>query len=380
MKKIKIALCVRDMKIGGVESVMIRTMEMLLKNKDLEIVVVTYSKIKEPVYLKWFLSHPEVKLYALYPFKWLATDLAHFFLLRLIQHFCRDLYRWSKRTFIGFRNIKDVDVFIDYYNFSFDKEFKRLTKPKLVWWHSSIDNFISGNYIKYMNDYDKLIALTDGFVKDFKKLYPNYANKIIRIYNPIDIKYAVKRSEETSGPKGKYFCCVSRLYADKDITTLLNGFNIFWLNNNKPNVNLYVIGDGSFRSRYEQMAKALSSGHNIIFTGALMNPFGYMRNALANILSSLSEGLPTVLIEAGSVGTLNIASDCRNGPSEILFDGAGGLLFTPGDANALAECMDKVFNKKVPIKKMKKITYDGLCRFDAGEVSKQITKLIKSYV
>ena len=46
MKKIKIAFCVRDMKIGGVESVMIRTMEKLLENKNLEIVVITYSKIK----------------------------------------------------------------------------------------------------------------------------------------------------------------------------------------------------------------------------------------------------------------------------------------------------------------------------------------------
>ena len=93
MKKIKIAFCVRDMKIGGVESVLIRTLDELVKNKHLELFVVTYAKVKEPVYLDWFAAHPNVHLFTLYPSRWLGTDLAHFFLLRLIQHWCRDVYR-----------------------------------------------------------------------------------------------------------------------------------------------------------------------------------------------------------------------------------------------------------------------------------------------
>ena len=105
-----------------------------------------------------------------------------------------------------------------------------------------------------------------------------------------------------------------------------------------------------------------------------------MRGSMANILSSRSEGLPTVLIEAAAVDTLNISSDCKNGPNDILYEGKGGLLFEAGDAKALAECMDAVFNKKVPINKMKQIAHNGLKRFDAGQISKQIIKLIKSYV
>ena len=58
MKKMKIAFCVRDMKVGGVESVLIRTMDMLLKNRNIELYVITYVNIKEQVYLDWFKSHP----------------------------------------------------------------------------------------------------------------------------------------------------------------------------------------------------------------------------------------------------------------------------------------------------------------------------------
>ena len=379
MKKLKIAFCVRDMKVGGVESVMIRTLDELIKNKKLDIVVITYSKIKEPIYQKWFVEHPNVPVYTLYPSKWLGTDLAHFFLLRIVQHLCRDVYRWWLRTRHGVRGAGDIDVYIDYYNFSFNSEFRAIKKPKIAWWHASINTFVSGNYIRYLKNYDAMVALTDGFVDEFRKLYPEYQNRILRIYNPLDLKSVVDKSGAGVRPRGKYFVCVSRLYADKDITTVLRAFDRFWDKNNRPNVKLFIIGDGSFRNRYEELARTLGAGKNIVFTGALANPFGYMRGAMANILSSYSEGLPTVLVESGALATVNISSDCKNGPREILCDGAGGLLFTPGSVDELAACMSDVFKGRVNVKKMTRVAQNGLGRFDSDIISDQIIKLIKSY-
>lgn len=380
MKKIKIAFCVRDMKIGGVESVLIRTLDELVKNKHLELFVVTYAKVKEPVYLDWFAAHPNVHLFTLYPSRWLGTDLAHFFLLRLMQHWCRDVYRWWLRVLHGLRGAGDIDLYVDYYNFSFNSEFKNVRKPKIAWWHASINTFVSGKYIRYMKNYDMMVALTDGFTDEFKKIYPEYADKVMRIYNPLDLKSVAAASDVAVRPRGKYFSCVSRLYADKDIPTVLRAFDIFWNQNNRPNVKLFIIGGGSFREKYEQLAGTLSAGKNIIFTGPLANPFGYMRGAMANILSSFSEGLPTVLVESAAVGRVNIASDCKNGPREILFDGAGGLLFRPGNADELAACMSDVYNEKIDVRKMQKLAREGLARFDADVISEQILALIKSYV
>ena len=380
MSVVTVAFCLRDMKVGGVESVFIRTLENLLKFKDIKIKFISYVKIKEPLYENWFRKHPEIETNVLYPCKWLGTNLNHFFLVRLFQHPLRDFYRWFKRVFINKKYFKDVDIFIDYYNFSFYEELKKIQKPKITWWHSSVDVFISGDYINYMKNYDKLVALTDGFIKEFNNKWPEYKDKIIRIYNPIDIKDIYKKAKVADKPKEKkYFVCLSRLYADKDINTLINAFNDFWLENKKPEVTLFIIGDGSFAKRYKEYANSLPVKNNIIFTGTMPNPFGYMKNSIANILSSRSEGLPTVLIEANALNIFNISSDCRNGPSEILLNGKAGFLFEPGNVYQLKKCLSIVWNKKVDTRKMVKKAYDSLNRFDANKITKQIIKLIRSY-
>ena len=46
-----------------------------------------------------------------------------------------------------------------------------------------------------------------------------------------------------------------------------------------------------------------------------------------------------VLVEALACGCRIVASDCETGPSEILGRGKYGLLFTPGNARELRDCM-----------------------------------------
>lgn len=380
MKKLKVAFCLRDMKIGGVESVFINTVESLLARGDVEVFVLTYARIRTPLYAKWFAAHPHVHTAALYPSRFLGTDLSHFFLLRLVQHFCRSVYRHIRRFLINWDQWRDIDVFVDYYNFSFAREFKKVPMPKIVWWHSSLQQFIKQNAVQYMSNYDLMVALTPGFVSDFKKMYPQYANKITHIFNPMDISSVVARAQNADRVDvNNYFVCVSRLYADKDINTLLRGFNKFWCDNGKPDVKLVIVGDGSWADRYKAMANASGAASNIIFTGSLSNPFGYMKNAIANILSSYSEGLPTVLIEGAILKTLNISSDCQNGPRDILLDGLGGMLYNPGDADALAKCMLDAWRGGVDVDNMICAAYNELNRFDADVVSNQIYDLLKKY-
>lgn len=380
MKKLKIAFCLRDMKIGGVENVFINTLENLLARGDTEIFVLTYARVREPLYAKWFETHPQVHTAVLYPSRFLGTDLSRFFLLRLVQYFCRAVYRCVRRFLINWDKWRDIDVFVDYYNFSFWREFKKVPLPKIVWWHSSLQQFIVQNAVKYMSDYDLMVALTPGFVADFKKMYPQYAHKITHMFNPVDADAIVARSEKAARVKfDNYFVCVSRLYADKDINTLLRAFNKFWCDNGRPDVKLVIIGDGSYMDKYKAQANACEAASQIVFTGRLANPFGYMKNAIANILSSYSEGLPTVLTEGAVLKTLNISSDCQNGPRDILLDGRGGMLYVPGDADALAKCMTDAWRGGIDVDKMICAAHDGVGRFDSNVISNQIYDLLKKY-
>ena len=375
MKKLKVAFCLRDMQLGGVESVLIKVLTMLQKSKNIDLSVITYVNIKTEIYKKFFENNADIKLYTLYPCSWLGTRLPHFFVARILMHVLRDLYRGIKRLCGAFARFNDIDVFIDYHDFGFASEFRRVKKAKkIAWFHSSVNVFIKRNFIKKLKYYDRLVVLTDACAHDLMELYPQAQDKIVRIYNPLNVNNVRKMADSPINIKGKYFCCVSRLSVDKDIITLLNGFDLFW-NQNKPNVNLVIVGDGDKSKYFQQYAKNLSAKNNILFVGAQNNPYPYMKNALANILSSYGEGLPTVCVESGAVSTLNIASDCKYGPREILLDGLAGLLFEPGNAKQLAECLDMVWNKTIDVSSMIDSFDNAIDRFDEKQISKQIISL-----
>ena len=377
MKKTKIAFCLRDMQLGGVESVLIRTLDKLSKYKNIDISMITYVNVKEAQYVEYFRTHPNIKCYSLYPCPFLGTQLPHFFLWRLIIHFMRSIYRTFKRQFV-MRRFKDIDVFIDYHDFGFAKELKYIkTAKKIAWFHSSINVFIKRQFINKINVYDKIVVLTDEFINSFDAIYPNQKQNLIRIYNPIDIDDIKQKSnQKIKAIKGDYFCAVSRLTPDKDIKTLLSGFDLFWNKNNQPNIKLVIVGDGNKKEEYKNYAQGLKACEQIVFVGIQKNPFAYMKGAMAHILSSYGEGLPTVLIESMVVETVNVAGYCKCGPREILLDGRAGMLFEPGNSVQLAECMGDIYNNKINVKKMIDEATKSLKRFDADEIVKEIKKLI----
>lgn len=377
-KKIKVVFCLRDMQLGGVESVLVRTLEQLVLRDDMEISFVSYVDIKESVYRDWFAAHPEIKRYVLYPCSWLGTKLKRFFLARIVQHVMRDIYRGVRRTFFRHHILHGADVVVDYYDFDFRKELCRVRAKRVAWWHSSINKFLANrSYAKHVKNYDLFVSLTDGFVDEFKVRWPEYKNKIVRVYNPVDIADIRRRIAMAGLPNyGKYFVSVARLSLDKDIETILRGFDMFWRNNNRPDVCMLFVGGGDI-DKYRAIADTFEAREKFVFLGAQKNPFGFMRGAMAHILSSRAEGMGVVLVEAMLAGTLNIASDCKNGPREILMDGKAGLLFRPGDADGLAQHMENVWKNDVPVDSMIKMAEKSCNRFNAENIIPSVVDVIK---
>lgn len=375
MKKKKIAICLRDMQVGGAEAVCIRMLDALLRQDKYEFVLITYVDLHEKMYLDWFRAHPEIKRIALYPSRFFGTRLAHFLPLRLIQHACRSLYRGYRRMRVNDKTFADIDLFVDFYDFGFEREFRKLNKPKIAWWHSSINKFLGGDYIARMNTYDKLVMLTDGATNELCDRYPDMAGRVVRIYNPIDIDDIRARTDAAPTPiYGEYFCAVARLSRDKDIATILYAFDAFWRGAGRPDIKMVFVGDGDRADEYKSIAASLAAANQFVFAGAQSNPFIYMRGARAHILSSHGEGLGLVVIEALAAGCLNIASDCQNGPREILLDGKIGLLFAPGDVDALARAMSDAWtgrNTKISSANVRR----SLARFDGDNVARDIMRL-----
>lgn len=130
---------------------------------------------------------------------------------------------------------------------------------------------------------------------------------------------------------------VGRLQRQKDFPTLLNAFAKVAAR--RP-ARLLILGEGPERAVLEALVKGLGLEERVQLPGAIGNPYPYMARATAFVLSSRWEGLPTVLIEALSLGVPVIATDCPSGPREILASGKYGELVPVGDVEALARAMD----------------------------------------
>lgn len=369
-KHIKVAFCIPNMIIGGVETVFVDTIDELLKNHDLDITIITHAKIRESVYVDWLKSHPELPVFVYYPMCNWFEDLAPKCrgILKPIRRILFSLYKKYRRVIL-YRKFRDIDVFVDYKNFEFFKELHHLDKPKIAWVHASLSYFESNNIFSRLPQYTKIVAITDEFVDDFRAEYPQYANKIVRIYNPLDVTAIQSRAKLATSPRGKYFCHVSRLVDGKDIKTLLDGFDLFAKSH--KNIKLYIVGDGPKAPEFKKHASELKSSKQIVFMGALDNPFGLMHGAIANILSSKYEGFGMVPVESMALGTLIISSNYKCGAKEILEDGKNGLLFDIGNAQMLADCMSKALDSKFKEKLIKR-AYKSLSRFSIKKISKQI--------
>lgn len=372
-----ITFCIPNMVIGGVETVFETTIDALAKNPDIDIRIVTHARVREPLHKQWLKSHPEIPVYVCYPLQnWFQDLVQHcrFFPLRQIRKIAFSLYKKYRRVILRHRHIFDnTDVIIDYKNFEFFKELRHVKRPKIAWAHSAMSYFESIGAFSRLPIYDVIVGITDDFVTDFKHQFPQYANNIVRIYNPINIAAIRARAACADTPDDKYFCHVSRLVDGKDIKTLLRAFDAFAAD--ADDTKLYIVGDGNRADDFKKYASELKSCDRIVFTGALSNPYGIMRGAIANILSSEFEGFGMVLVESLALDVPCISSKCKNGPREILMDGAAGFLFTVGDATELTTAMSTIANKHCDIDTLHKNMAASLVRFDPRMVAIDIADL-----
>lgn len=197
---------------------------------------------------------------------------------------------------------------------------------------------------------DAIVGVSRGVARDLEFLVGMTEGKVNTIYSAIVDNELIARAkaplEHTWFQEGcpPVFLAVGRLSAQKDFSTLIKAFELV---RRQRAVRLLILGEGKLRSELEAMVKTLGINENVSLPGFVKNPYAYMSRASAFVLSSLWEGLPTVLIEAMACGCPVISTDCPSGPTEILEEGIYGPLVPVGDAIALSEAMLRVLDAPV---------------------------------
>jgi len=113
---------------------------------------------------------------------------------------------------------------------------------------------------------------------------------------------------------------------------------------------LSILGDGPERSNLVELVDELELSEQVHFLGFVNNPYQVIKNADLFVLCSHLEGFPNALIEAMALGKPVIATDCTDGPREILALtnnialgeyrlAEHGLMVNVGDPPALAKAM-----------------------------------------
>jgi glycosyltransferase involved in cell wall biosynthesis len=102
---------------------------------------------------------------------------------------------------------------------------------------------------------------------------------------------------------------------------------------------LIVLGQGPQLGALIRLSQELGISEEVAFPGFVSSPQSYLREAGLFVLSSRSEGLPLVLVEAMACGCPVVSTDCSSGPVEILEGGRYGPLVPVDDTEALVEAM-----------------------------------------
>ncbi|MBZ9557582.1 glycosyltransferase [Halomonas coralii] len=218
----------------------------------------------------------------------------------------------------------------------------------------------------------RVIAVSRGIADLLAKRLERHhvrPQRVTVIPNAVPLQSLAALSEETPAtplPTTPYFVHVGRLSSVKNQALLLQAFARADL----P-VELVIIGDGDKRQSLEQLARELGVAERVHFLGQQTNPYPWMANARAFVLSSKVEGLGLVLIESLALGTQCVVTDAPGGIREVLPAAQTRLIARPS-VESLADKMREALEHPVTVDP------EWAARFDERGIAQDFLALLSS--
>ena len=181
-------------------------------------------------------------------------------------------------------------------------------------------------------------------------------NKLIAIHNGIGAIdfiekatardfFITKNPALTTYKNSLWIGAIGELHKNKGYEYLLEAFGNLARTVLAKNVPLVIIGEGEERQRLENLARTVlaknataSQTEKVFFLGQIPDASRYLKAFDVFALTSIKEGLPYVLLEAGLAGLPVVASDI-GGISEIIEDKKTGILTKSRDALVIADSL-----------------------------------------
>lgn len=151
------------------------------------------------------------------------------------------------------------------------------------------------------------------------------------VISPKTIVFKKNEPIESKYNNKKIIVVIGRLTKQKNFSFLLHCFAS--RKTRHHDYHLLILESGEEENKLKQTIHNLGISNSVDLLGYKENSYKYLNKADRFILSSLWEDPGFVLLEAAYLNVPIIASDCLNGPTEILKNGLGGFLFKNNNQN-----------------------------------------------
>lgn len=191
------------------------------------------------------------------------------------------------------------------------------------------------------------VAISFHVGEQLKKELHLPSSRIRVIRNGCDVKGIATKAQSARRRRGSNerpsILMIARMDDAKDQATLIRAGSTMLRSG--LGITIRLAGDGPERPHLQALCRSLGIENSVQFLGVRTDIPDLLGSSDIAVLSSKTEGLGTVLLEAMSASTPVVASDlpaCR----EVLEGGSCGIMFPIGDADALAEAIRRLLTDK----------------------------------
>lgn len=194
--------------------------------------------------------------------------------------------------------------------------------------------------------FDSIITVSKTVKESFKEIY-GQSEKVVTIYNPIDIHDIKQKGKENIDGYNKNvmnLVTAGRLVPQKGYDILLQ--IVTRLKNEGYKFMLRILGEGADWKELLRYKEQNELQGYVELMGFKKNPYPYIANSDLFVCSSRSEGYSLVIAESLVLGIPVLSTYC-SGPNELLDEGKyGRLVKNDDDGKGLYEGLKQFFNNK----------------------------------
>ncbi len=331
----KILFSAYSLDVGGIETALVTLLKELANKYEITLVL----EKKQGIFLKQIPQNVNIITY--------TPNNNKFVIFRKICNYFKQLkFRLKYKDKFDFAGC--------FATYSFPASFvaRTASKNSALWIHNNYLDFYNNDIAQYreyffdlkINEFKKIIFVSNIDKQVFMAQFPEYAKKAITCNNLIDYKKILNLSNEKVKDFEKEsittFINIGRHdEKQKRLTRIIEATKK--LNKEGYKFRVVFVGTGTATNIYKDLAKKIK---NIEFLGVKQNPYPYLKNSDAMIMSSDYEGYPVVYVEAKILGIPIITTDVSDSKKDI--DRKYGLVVEKskkGVFNGMKEFLDKGF-------------------------------------